>query len=502
MTAPASSKIANVLVRGFLFFFGLPFVAGGLFGVFLLQQAFHKPDAGLKDFLLPAILAVVFLAGGGLMWYVAIVGTSTPAALRRLQEAAPGQPWRWREDWARGQASGQVRKEQKFLWVFAIFWNLISMPLLFVLPGQIVHQPVAAFGFLFPAIGIGMLVWAVRGSMRARRFGATVLELGTQPAQPGGQFSGTIRARFPVAPAQGVKVQLTCLRRSYSGAGKNRQKREDIVWREERLLGPGEVLVAGGEASIPVRFALPADALETEAVSSYESGIFWSVGAEASLPGIDYLDDFEIPVYRSGAAPLTAPTGEPSPAEPVVTPVFATDRSSAATVSLEDLARSGITIVPGPEGTEYHFAAARNRSFSLGTAGFFILWTGMLVVMTKFGAPGFFIFVFGLFDLLMLVIVADLLFGVTRLTVGGGSLIRLYSMFGLSRQTSIPCENISKLDLHISMQTSGRRGTPYYALRATFINGRTRDLVSGIRDKHQAEWLAAELRRAIGLPRG
>jgi hypothetical protein len=56
-----------------------------------------------------------------------------------------------------------------------------------------------------------------------------------------------------------------------------------------------------------------------------------------------------------------------------------------------------------------------------------------------------------------------------------------------------------KIEVHISMQTTGRSGTPYYEIRATTGSGRRRSLGSGIRNKAHAESLAHEMRAAIGL---
>lgn len=495
MPTAIPGKRASRFARVFLLFFGLPFVAGGLFGFYAMLKAIDKADAAFKDIALPAIFGLVFCGAGVLMWSGAIFGPKKVAEAEQRQAAAPGQPWLWREDWAQGRSAGSAKKQQWGLWIFAIFWNLVSAPVLFIVPAEIPENPAAAVALLFPVVGVGMLVWATRASLRARRFGATSLELAVLPVVPGGRLSGTIRARFPVAPAQGVKLQLTCLRRSFSGTGKDRDTREEIVWREERELAVNDVMVAGGEASIPVRFALPADTLETSATSDGEAGIFWCVTAEAALEGIDYQDDFEIPVYRHGAAPAeSAAPGEP---------VFASDRTSgrlgSAAVPLDELARAGITVTAAPEGIEYRFAAGRNVGFAGGLLVFAAIWTGSVVFMYKVGAPWLFTGIFGLFDLLFLLMVMDQLFGVTRLAVSNGAIVSVYTMLGLGRRTTIPFENITKIDLHINMQSSGRRGTPYYALRATFINGRTRVLASGVKDKRQAEWLAAELRRAIGL---
>ena len=45
-------------------------------------------------------------------------------------------------------------------WVFAVVWTLISAPLLFFIPRELERKPIAAIGFLFPIIGIGLLSWA------------------------------------------------------------------------------------------------------------------------------------------------------------------------------------------------------------------------------------------------------------------------------------------------------------------------------------------------------
>ena len=84
-------------------------------------------------------------------------------------------------------------------------------------------------------------------------------------------------------------------------------------------------------------------------------------------------------------------------------------------------------------------------------------------------------------------------------TIGSGVVRKRHTILGLGWSSVIRCETIKDLHLHISMQTTGRSGTPYYELRATLSNGRHRSLGSGVRDKRQAVWLAAQMRSAIGL---
>ncbi|MSO20399.1 MAG: hypothetical protein EXQ56_08025 [Acidobacteria bacterium] len=491
---------SSVSARVFLFLFGSPFVGGGLVAFYAMAKGLQKPEWTARQVVLPGIMGVLFLGVGLLLVWAALFGSKKVSEEDKRRANAPDQPWRWREDWAQGRVNSTTRSTQNGIWFFAIFWNLVSAPVWFFVPEEAEKNPLALIGLLFPLIGVGLLTWAVRITMRARRFGATWFEMSPLPAVPGSYVVGTIHARFSTPPSQGVMPRLSCLSRTFSGTGDDRNTNETILWREERNLPVNEVMLAGGEASIPVRFTLPADALVTTVTSEQEAGIFWSLTADASLAGIDYQDDFEIPVYKTGAAPIADATESG--------PVFASDRAPQSDpasfaapreVSLAELAQSGTHVRPAAEGTEYCFAAARNISFAFGLTVFTVIWTGALAMQIVLKFPWFFRVITGVFELLLILIMIDLWLGTTTLTVGGGMVRTLRTVLGLGWRNAIPFENITKFDLHINMQTSGRRGTPYYALRATLLNGRHRTLVSGIRDKRQAEWLAAQMRSAIGL---
>ena len=150
-------------------------------------------------------------------------------------------------------------------------------------------------------------------------------------------------------------------------------------------------------------------------------------------------------------------------------------------------------------GVEYHFGAARNPSFAIGLTVFVLIWTGALWLQIAIDAPVLFPLLTGLFELLLLVIAADLWLGTTTVTVGPDTVRCRQAIAGVGTTRVIASTDIVKIDLHISMQTTGRSGTPYYEIRATTGAGRHRSLGSGIRNKAHAEWLAQEMRSAIGL---
>lgn len=379
---------------------------------------------------------------------------------------------------------GNTQSNLRTAWLFGILWNLISAPLLFIIPGEWARNHLAAIGLLFPVIGVGLLTWAVMTTLRWRRFGPSRFEM--DPATLGGQLSGTIHTRFKDVQSLRVTLKLTCLDRITRGSGKDRDTRENILWREEYVVPEGQIGLGGFGASIPVRFAIPPDARATTAVGRSD-GIVWVLAAEANLPGVDFKEDFDVQVRRGESTGTVEPT-----------------RSDAFTparepISSADLAASGIHIAPTHEGTQYHFAAARNASFASGLTMFTLLWTGALWLQYTLGFPWIFVVVTGGFELLLLLVVLDTWFGTTTVTIGSEIVRRRHAILGMGSTRAIPMTSIKNVDLHISMQSTGRAGTPYYELRAFLDSGRRTHLGQGIRNKRHAEWLLGEMRKQIGI---
>jgi len=194
---------------------------------------------------------------------------------------------------------GNTQSNLRTAWGFSVLWNLISTPLLFIIPGELERNHLAAIGFLFPVIGVGLLTWAITTTLRWRRFGPSRFEM--SPVTLGGQLSGTIHTHLSDVQSIRVTLKLTCLDRITRGSGENRDTDEHIIWREEYVVPEGQVGLGGLGASIPVRFAIPADARETTAVGRSD-GIVWVLGAEANLPGVDFKEDFDVPVRRGESA--------------------------------------------------------------------------------------------------------------------------------------------------------------------------------------------------------
>ena len=379
---------------------------------------------------------------------------------------------------------GNTQSNLRTAWLFGILWNLISTPLLFIIPGEWERNHLAAIGLFFPVIGVGLLTWAVMTTLRWRRFGPSRFEM--DPATLGGQLSGTIHTRFDDVQSLRVTLKLTCLNRITRGSGKDRDTRENILWREEYVVPDGQIGLGGIGASIPVRFSIPADARATTAVGRSD-GIVWVLAAEANLPGVDFKEDFDVPVRRGESTVAIEPT-----------------RSDAFTparepISSADLAASGIHVAPTHEGTQYYFAAARNASFGGGITMFTLLWTGALWLQYTLDFPRIFVIATAGFELLLIVVVLDSWLGTTTVTIGSDGVHRRHAILGVGSTRVIPKPSITGLDLNIRMQSTGRAGTPYYELRATLDTGRRTHLGQGIRHKRHAEWLLSQMKKQIGI---
>ena len=262
-------------------------------------------------------LGIVFLlvfggAGLGVMLWGRRAGRAQKKRDAR-RELHPDEPWMWVDKWRTPEIAGQARNT---MWVavgFATIWNLISLPLLFIVPGEVADGNHAALlGLLFPLIGVGLIVWAVREVIRHRRFGASVLQLESHPVPLGGHLRATLNIPARLQ-AREVQLQLACVNRYVTGSGKNRSTRENVLWEDKQRAmtrsggGPGQT-------SARIEMRLPAG----QPVSSEEdprNQIIWRLTATSEEPGVDYKAVFELPVFDTGEAAALA-TGEQAPETP------------------------------------------------------------------------------------------------------------------------------------------------------------------------------------------
>jgi hypothetical protein len=201
---------------------------------------------------------------------------------------------------------------------------------------------------------------------------------------------------------------------------------------------------------------------------------------------VDYQSVFEVPVFRASVSD-TAPTDE--------------DRRAGAeqALSLAEYRQppdSRISVSRNRRGVELSFPAARNPGAALSLTVFTLLWVGIVAALIRFHVPLFFPVVFGAFGLLLVVGSLELWLTVSRVVVDKGSISVAQGYIYPGSEKTIASAQISSVIAKISMQTGS---VPYYDVVLVTTAGKQIAAGRWVRNKREAEWLAATIKDALGL---
>ena len=109
-------------------------------------------------------------------------------------------------------------------------------------------------------------------------------------------------------------------------------------------------------------------------------------------------------------------------------------------------------------------------------------------------APILFPVVFGLFGLLLVFAVLDAWLGVTRVLAEPGAVTVATGWVVPRRERTLRADQVADVTIRIASQAGN---TPYYEVSLVTAEGKRVAAGQGIRDKREAEWLAALLRTAM-----
>lgn len=477
--------------RAFRLAFPLPFCAVGIVALAAAARKLARVEPAGEVAML-ALFGAVFAAAGFGMIALFSWTRRRAAGAAELRRRRPDAPWLWRPDWAAGRIPGSGRARLGVAWTFAFFWNALSAPAVPEAARRLergFEAEILAL-LLFPAIGVAMLVWAVRATLRWRRYGTAHFVPDAVPAPVGGRLSGTIVAADRLRP-ETVELTLSCVLQTVRGSGKSRSVQESILFREDRRLDRFDMSVGGGETRIPVAFDLPRDARPTDPEES-ASRVLWRLAARADTPGVDWATDFEVPVFRTAESDRADAAAQAAAAD------GRTDAGAAAAPEPPAERRSRVRVERTPDGLEVVFPAGRNVAAILGLMAFASVWTGLVVLLATRGAGTVFTLVFGLFDLLLLFLLSQMLFLQHAVRVGPTDVEVRTRWLLFSRTRRVELDALSAVRTRIGMQSHKR---PYYDVVLVLLDGTRVTAGCAMADKAEAEWIAGTLREAAGLLR-
>ncbi len=469
-----STKIGRLVLS----LFALPFALGGLAAIKQGIQLSQKGPSNSPVWPL-FLFGIVFTGIGVGLIFVAFYGAKRLQRQQQLQAEHPTEPWLWRDDWAQGRIQSRTRNDAIGGWIFAIFWNVVSFPVAFLaLPhGAKAKGPVVYILLLFPALGVFLLVRAIRQTIAFFEFGKTYFQMSSVPGVVGLELKGSIQARFPHSPDHGIHLQISCVHRVTSGSGNSQSTSERVVWRDEADLSSGQLYPGPDGTTIPVSFRIPLDAQPTEKTNVRDEFV-WLLEARADVPGVNYHDVFEIPVFRTAQTP----TRDSVFASSELTPV---QRPKSTTVEV----RANV------DGTEFYFPAGRNKSLATTTTVFLLIFGSISIFLFRVPAPVIFPIVFSLFSLLLLYFAIQLWLGTTRVIIGNTRITLQSGLLGGGSTQQIALSDVASISDKISAQQGGGTGTPYYDIELTLRGGKKLTLGHTLRDKHETEWLVSEMWR-------
>jgi hypothetical protein len=464
--------------------FLLPFCAIGVFMAVRTILQILKGSTDWEQIILSTVFSLVFGGVGFGLLYVGIKAKKDHEREEERKRRHPDEPWLWREDWAAGQIRSSSKKEMAMAWALAAFVVFISVPLVPAIIDEAGKGGEAAFiGLAFPLVGLGLLAWAIRATIRWKRFGISVVQMASVPGVIGGAVAGTIQTGLSSLPEKGFQVTLRSVSRVTRGSGRNRSTHEKILWQEEQRLGREELFPGMFGTAARFSFVVPMDCEESD---SEEDRTTWTLQVQAEVPGVDYDATFELPVFQTEQSSATAslPTERP------------THVSAAELHELRE--ESKVRVRPSASGgKEIVFPAARNPGIATSVTVFFLIWMGATWLMYRYEAPLIFPIVFALFGFLLFYGVLSLWLESSRLVLEAGEARVKGGILGWGRTHRLAVEAIKDIETKITMQHGSGSGTPYYEIRLIPENGRPLVVGRYIKNKRELDWLVGEIREAL-----
>jgi hypothetical protein len=436
------------------------------------------------DIIIFPAVAILFSGIGIGVIVFGIINIKKAKILVGLEQKNPDKPWLQKPDWLSGKIKSSNKTMIYFSLFFALFWNLISWPVVIAFIPEILKGKNYAmmFIFLFPAVGIGLIIWFVFLLIRWKKFGESVFVMESMPGVVGGAVKGLIITNVNIKSDSGFKVELNCVNKYTSGGGKNRKTSERILWQNVRFLKREAMEDDLTKSAIPVLFKIPFDAKETNEENSNDK-IIWRVKVSADVPGVDYSAHFEIPVFRTEASREDFELDDSSLNKYTEEPTRDSLLKSSGIIS-EDLVNGGVRFI---------FPVAWKSAIVVFV--FIVFWGAVVVFLwTKRNVP----MMFKIFSSAVLPFIIyhflDLLLYRSEITVQNNSVSILNGWLGLRSVKDLTNSDISEIKIEKSSQ-SGK--TLFYSIAAITKSDKKVVIAKRINNLQQAEYIINEVKRGM-----
>jgi hypothetical protein len=489
------SKVGPVVLT----IFALPFLGGGLF--FFYGLLVSSPNIKSSDPIVGMIVSLVFVLTGAGLVFGAFKGYGFLKKQVALQDANPLSPWLWRTDWASRRAESANKKSYITAWIAAIFVNLITLPFLLGLIPQLLRNsdPRVFILLAFCSFAAILTINAIRATIRHERFGDSYFEFDPLPISPGRRVTGRIQLRFETQAAHGIDLRLSCVRRIVTGSGKNSTTSKVTLWQADKNVPSGAIEPGPLGRAIPVDFELPADALLTDHNNPNDQ-ILWLLHAQADVPGVDYKDDFELPVFRTTDSPQPAGDSFSQASASGASFGFATAQSiDADSGEVAQPARTKVVVSMHDGGTEFYFPPLRTPGRALLLLVVSLAFSGAVYALIHSKVPLFFTGIFAFTDLFVIFGFFHVAIGSARIFVGNGEIQSRRGLLGFGSLRRTPFSEVASVTPIASLSQGGSSDNSIYTIRLLTKSGKRFTLADEISNRQEARWIVSQIETLTGL---
>jgi hypothetical protein len=365
-------------------------------------------------------------------------------------------PWLGHKEWASATIRSDAKATFYLAWVVALFWNLISSPLLFAIPGELEKGNAAILlAALFPAVGLALLIWAVKVTRRWRAIGATPLTLDPYPGSIGGQVAGAIETNMRFNSSHKFPVTLSCLYSYMSGSGKDRKRQESVKWSAEGF-AQAEPYRRGSR--LLFCFDVPEGLHQSE--HKQERYHLWRLNVQSDGAPVDINRNFELPVFATTQASRDIRVDS-------VSHPLAQDKRDTQIDSVMAMQQTA-------DGLELYFPVGRNAGFNVGIVVFGLIFFAAGLGAGYMGAPLVFPIVFGLVGGGITLGGIYSLLNSLRVRIGKQGVHTRRTLLGvIISNASATASEVQKLRIHkTGSMTAGKEHKVFYAVKAHLKNGK------------------------------
>lgn len=452
------------------------------------EQAVLFRDLRWGLLLLMSIFPMIFPLVGCLVSVGGLFTARQAVQGRKLEMKHPGEPWRWRAEWA-GETIQASKNGLASILSVAGWILLIQGPLALaiIVSGELPHSLVAALGLLPSLLALIPLFFAWQRFKTRSALGNPSLWLKQTPVRPGHALEGELRFDRVLSPREVIQAKLLCQRQITRRSGDTRTTAKETIWEHTETLSAGEARRELTGVALPLRVEIP----HGLPCSVVEDAAFITGDNEAHVWSLELT-----PVNGGKPAVLPLPvfvTGEESKLAEADTSYEVEAIAPSTQQLVERLKHGGMQVEFDADGLPTLFVCppGRFRFLSFFLLIFGSIWFIVFIVMMSQGAPWLFRIIWGITSPLILGIGLWTLLHRRRVEITADEL-RILNSIGpfYSWQESFAPRHFVGFTHDSNMQSGNQF---YYRVLAETTFGKKKTLIDGITESVTAETLAKRL---------